>query len=160
MPFKDIPPPGENGPYPRRLHHLIPSWVKTDSYYHIRLRTAVRTPRCLTDPLLAPRLLEAVQFYQVELRWDCVVVLLMPDHVHALLSFADAHAMSRTIGAWKSYTARRLGVRWQANYFDHRIRDHRSLQLKAAYILRNPFVQGLCARETDWPWVWPLQGVE
>ena len=154
-----VSPIGENVPYPRRLHHLGPR-TKPGLVYHIRLRVAADTPQRLTDPLLAARLLEAVQFYHVHGRWDCRVALLMPDHVHAMLSFPVQESMSATIGAWKSYTTRRLGVRWQANYFDHRIRDQHNLQVKGAYILRNPVVKGLCEREVDWPWVWPRSHVE
>ena len=152
-------PRGENANFPRRLHHQGPQ-SKSGSVYHIRLRVRCDAPRHLTDPLLAPRLLEAVQFYQARGRWDCRVALLMPDHAHALLSFPVQASMSATIGAWKSYTARCLGIHWQANYFDHRVRDRHSLAVKSAYILRNSVVKGLCEREADWPWVWPRSYLE
>lgn len=138
----------------------LPPWAKDGSQYHIRLRALAATPRLLTDPLIAPLLLEAIQFYHLRQRWNCSLVLLMPDHAHALLSFPPDAAMSGIVGAWKAYTARNFGIRWQANYFDHRIRDRHSLQMKAAYILRNPVVNGLCVQEESWPWVWQPTHVE
>jgi len=78
----------------------------------------------------------------------------MPDHAHALLSFPIEAQMSRAIGDWKRYTARRPGIKWQTNYFDHRIRDGHGLAEQYAYILRNPVVKELCADEAAWPWVW------
>jgi putative transposase len=62
--------------------------------------------------------------------------------------------MSRVVGEWKHYTSRVAGIKWQANFFDHRIRSRFGLAEKNAYILRNPVVKGLCAAESDWPWVW------
>lgn len=62
--------------------------------------------------------------------------------------------MSRVIGEWKHYVGKEAGIKWQTNYFDHRIRDDRGLAEKYAYVLRNPVVRGLCRQEVDWPWVW------
>jgi len=78
----------------------------------------------------------------------------MPDHVHARLAFPHDERMSRTVGEWKHYVGKVADTRWQANYFDHRIRNESGLAEKYAYILRNPVVKGLCNREVDWPWAW------
>ena len=78
----------------------------------------------------------------------------MPDHTHAILAFPSDVCMSRVIGEWKHYMEKVAGIDWQANLFDHRIRDRAGLTEKYAYILRNPVVKGLCKREEHWPWVW------
>jgi len=75
----------------------------------------------------------------------------MPDHLHAILSFASDHRMSRIVGDWKRYTARSLGISWQQNFFDHRLRDDDQILAKYYYILRNPEVSGLCEKAADWP---------
>jgi putative transposase len=144
---------GESHAYPRRLHHTVPSWVKTGSYFHIRLRVASDNPLPLTQWENARGLLDSVRNYHERGRWHCLLFLLMPDHAHALLAFPREAYMSRVIGEWKHYAVRQVKIRWQANYFDHRIRDSRNLEEKHAYILRNPVVRGLCSREADWPWV-------
>ena len=80
----------------------------------------------------------------------------MPDHLHALLSFARDQSMSRVIGDWKRFHARTNGVTWQEGYFDHRLRSDESgeqLSAKMNYMRRNPVAAGLCDKAKDWPWI-------
>jgi REP element-mobilizing transposase RayT len=61
----------------------------------------------------------------------------MPDHLHALLSFAPDGPMSRIIGDWKHFQTREHAIVWQEGYFDHRLRDDErgeQLAAKASYI--------------------------
>jgi REP element-mobilizing transposase RayT len=143
----------EKQTYPGRLYHQTPGWVKDGAVFHIRIRCKRDNGRALTHPDLAPAILDAVRLYAQKERWFCHLVLLMPDHLHALLVFPREAAMSQVIGAWKSYLAKRFGLRWQDNYFDHRIRNDAELLEKQAYIRRNPVVKGLCLKEDDWPWI-------
>jgi putative transposase len=140
--------------YPQRLHHDVPGWVKTGSYFHIRVRVTRDHSKPLTQQPIAKIILDAARNYHERGRWFGLIFLLMPDHVHALLAFPFEERMSRVIGEWKHYVAKTAGIDWQANYFDHRIRNASGLMQKHAYILRNPVIKGLCAREEDWPWVW------
>jgi hypothetical protein len=127
--------------------------VNAGSGFHIRLRVASTFSSSLTQPNFAPGLLESARFYHERQRWHCRLFLLMPD-LHALLSFPTEISMSRIVGEWKHYASRQWGINWQANYFDHRIRNAPGLAEKYVYILRNPVVKGLCQCEQDWPWVW------
>ena len=61
--------------------------------------------------------------------------------------------MADVIGDWKRHQVTRLRVRWQSNFFDHRIRSDGEHQEKAAYIRRNPVARGLCQSQSEWPWV-------
>src|SRR5437016_3648107 len=75
--------------FPRRLHHEVPSWVDDGALFHIRIaQDRERQQSALVDPLLASALLDSAKFYEVKQRWHITLFLLMPDHVHALLSFA------------------------------------------------------------------------
>ena len=76
----------------------------------------------------------------------------MPDHVHTLLSFPGEASMSRTIGDWKKYQSKQLGVLWQKNFFDHRLRNDEAWIEKAHYIRMNPVRAGLCVSPELWPW--------
>jgi putative transposase len=67
--------------------------------------------------------LDSTTFYERRQRWHISLFLLMPDHVHALLSFARDQSMSRIVGDWKHFHARKNGVMWREGYFDHRLRD-------------------------------------
>ena len=50
--------------------------------------------------------------------------------------------LSNIVRDFKRITARRTGVRWQRNYFDHRVRKDESLAEKVDYILNNPVRAG------------------
>ena len=139
--------------YPNRLHHDVPGWIKNDAIYHIRIRTDQKFPRSLTDPTLAPVLLKSVASYHERERWHCFLFLLMPDHIHAVLSFPVQQKMGNIVGAWKAFHAKQSGILWQSNFFDHRIRSGGEFDAKVAYIRHSPVVKGLCENEEGWPWV-------
>ena len=138
----------------RRLSHAVPSSVKDGAVFHIRIRIDRKWHGCLTHESIAPKILDSVAFYQTKRIWNCRLMLLMPDHLHALLSFNPEKEMSKVIGAWKHYHVTQLGVCWQQGSFDHRIRSDESIDEKALYIRANPVVVGLCEKALDWPWFW------
>ena len=74
------------------------------------------------------------------------LVLLMPDHLHALASFPGDEEMTRVVGEWKKFTARKFGILWQRDLFDHRVRHEESLHNKEEYIRQNPVRKGCCPR--------------
>jgi len=139
----------------KKLHHEIPSWVTDGSRFHIRIRCDKSTPRPLTETSLARALLDSVDHYEQRQRWHATIFLVMPDHLHAILSFPAQEAMAKTIGQWKRFHAKANGIIWQENFFDHRLRNLAEADLKFDYIRQNPVAKGLCATPDDWPWYWP-----
>lgn len=140
--------------YPLRLHHNTPVWVKGGSVFHIRIRTSSRQAIPLTAPALAADLLNSAQLYHAADKWWCELFLLMPDHLHALLAFPGKPGMAATIREWKRGAARLQGVKWQENFFDHRIRSGKLGAETWSYIRRNPVVKGLCPDEDSWAYWW------
>lgn len=145
---------GETWAWPQRLHHEVPGWVKAGAVFHVRLRVDAAQEQSLIESKVAERLLAAVRNYDERNEWRCLPVLLMPDHIHALLVFPPWKSMATVVGNWKRYAARSLGVKWQKNFFDHRVRSERELAETWSYVLRNPVAKGLCEKEEDWRWVW------
>ncbi len=140
--------------YPTRLHHELPSWVDSSgAIFHIRIRTAKENPVPMTDQSLAPKLLDSVLEYVRRQIWWPSLFLIMPDHIHALLSFNPARRMSRVVGDWKKWNHQENGVLWQDNFFDHRLRRDASLEENATYIRRNPVVKEFCSSPEEWRWV-------
>ena len=139
-----------------RLHHGVPYWVEPGALFHVRIALdREKEQEALTKPPLAQEILDSAKFYEARARWHITLFLLMPDHLHALLSFARDQSMSDVIGAWKRFHARTNHVLWQEGYFDHRLRaDERGTQLlaKMNYVRQNPVAAGLCARAEAWPW--------
>ena len=143
--------------FPERLHHGVPHWVEPGALFHIRVALDhEKEQRTLTYPPLAQAILDSAEFYESKLRWHITLFLLMPDHLHALLSFARDQSMSEVIRDWKRFHTRTNHVIWQEGYFDHRLRaDERGTQLSAKinYIRQNPVAASLCTRVEEWPWV-------
>ncbi len=143
--------------FPQRLHHRVPRWVEGGALFHIRIALdRENEQRSLSDSLLAQAVLESAERYHQKQRWHITLFVLMPDHLHALLTFARYESISGVISDWKRFHARKNDVVWQDGYFDHRLRnDERGEQLSAkmSYIRRNPVAAGLCAKAEDWPWV-------
>jgi REP element-mobilizing transposase RayT len=143
--------------FPRRLHHEVPSWVEDGALFHIRIALDRQTKQpSLIDPPLGRSILDSANLYQQNERWHITVFLLMPDHLHALLSFPRDESMSSLISDWKRFHARNNSVVWQEGYFDHRLRDDErgeQLSMKIDYIRQNPIAAGLCADTSDWPWI-------
>lgn len=88
--------------------------------------------------------------------------VVMPEHVHMLLSEPSYGALGRVMQRLKtrvSLEARRRGHReaggmpfWQSRYFDHNVRNHAGFVTQLRYIHRNPVRRGLCNAPEGWPW--------
>ena len=143
--------------FPSKLHHGVPHWVEPGALFHIRVALdRAKDQQPLTSPPLAQKLLESARFYEAKQRWHITLFLLMPDHLHALLSFAIDQSMSSAVGDWKHFHTRKHRIVWHEGFFDHRLRDDErgeQLSAKMNYIRQNPVVAGLCANAADWPWV-------
>ncbi|MFZ0916949.1 MAG: transposase [Candidatus Udaeobacter sp.] len=135
----------------------MPHWVEPGALFHIRIRLErEKKQTALTDPALAQTILDSAKFYEAKMRWHITLFLVMPDHLHAVLSFPRDKVMSDVIREWKRFHRRANHVMWQEGYFDHRLRaDERGVQLTAKlnYIRNNPVAAAFCARVEDWPWI-------
>ena len=89
--------------------------------------------------------------------------VLMPEHVHLLLSEPERGTLARALQSMKSASARmarvarmeRVGTRtpfWQARYYDRYMRDYDEFSEKLRYIHRNPVKRGLCSSPEQWGW--------
>ena len=83
--------------------------------------------------------------------------VVMPNHVHALITAADDHSLPDIVHSWKSYTANRAnrllgrqGDFWHRDYYDRYIRDDRHYAATVAYIEANPARANLCAYANKW----------
>ena len=80
--------------------------------------------------------------------------VVMPEHVHLLVSEPRERVLSRAIQALKLSVAVRRVERpfWQARYYDFNVHTHGKHVEKLRYMHRNPVVRGLVARPEDWLW--------
>lgn len=141
-------------PSRRSLGHSVPPWVEEDAVFFVTIGCAERGRNQLAYPEFASLVSESLDRRRDLGQWWVLLFLLMPDHAHALVSFGRGHAMSSVIADWKRFIARRGGVAWQRDFFDHRIRGYESLEEKHPYIRQNPVRAGLVTCPEDWPYVW------
>jgi len=82
--------------------------------------------------------------------------VLMPEHVHLLLSEPKLQPLSNTFRALKTQTSKLLkGSRehfWQRRYYDRNIITQAEFVEKLRYMHRNPVKRGLVEKPEDWPW--------
>lgn len=76
----------------------------------------------------------------------------MPDHVHWLMVL-QIGTLGRSIHNIKrlSQFLSQSSIPWQRDFFDHGIRDDRSLRQTARYIVANPLRAELVASVSDYP---------
>jgi REP-associated tyrosine transposase len=112
------------------------------------------------QPLLASA--RAMHRFEVALEWsrkhyDFYVVgyVVMPEHVHLLISEPECGTLASAVQAIKQSVARRLigdsPHFWQARYYDFNVWTAKKRIEKLRYIHRNPVERGLVEKPEDWP---------
>jgi putative transposase len=137
----------------RQLRHDTPEWVGAEADYFITVCAETRGRNHFCRDKVGSVILESIEHRHERAIWFCDLAVLMPNHIHLILSFPDLPSISKVIGEWKRWLARTQKLRWQPNFFDHRIRNEAD-RGKADYILENPVRAGLVEKPEDWPWIW------
>ena len=89
-------------------------------------------------------------------RLDVIGYVVMPEHVHLLVSEPERATLSRAIQALKQSVSQKLkapdGRFWQTRYYDFNVFTPQKRIEKLKYIHRNPVHRGLVEKPEDWPW--------
>ncbi len=141
-------------PVRKRLPHDVPSWVAAGCRYFVTLCTIPKGRNQLATPLVAKSIAESFKFNMDRGIWWVELLVVMPDHLHALMRFPVAPGVRVTFSRWKHFLARTCQVEWQRDFFEHRLRDDENHVEKAYYIRMNPVRGGLVARPEEWPYAW------
>ena len=145
-------------PSRKRLGHSVPQWVKDGSLFFIKKNCEKRGVNSICRAGIGDGILESARFNNAKYVWNCRLMLLMPDHLHAIISFPREIGLKIVVTNWKKYLARIYKIEWQRDFFDHRLRNHHEVFAKTNYILMNPVRKGLCERVEDWRWFWQANG--
>jgi putative transposase len=82
--------------------------------------------------------------------------VVMPEHVHLLVSEPERATLARALQALKQSVARRLIAGhphfWQARYYDFNVSTQNKRIEKLRYMHRNPVKRGLVHKPEDWQW--------
>jgi len=102
--------------------------------------------------------LERLQKCRARFSFALFAYVVMPDHVHLLLSTFASH-LPAIMMDWKSRVAvaigklrGRKGPIWQPRYYDYILRRAGDLSSRLLYIHENPVNANLAAQPEDWPW--------
>jgi putative transposase len=140
-------------PVRKSLPHSVPQWVPDNSSFFLTINCEPRGRNHLCCAGTGDKVLAAARHYHATFVWNCRLMLLMPDHLHAVIDFPRNSGLQSVVSNWKKYLSRTASIKWQKDFFDHRLRDHHQLIEKIDYISQNPIRKGLCERIEEWPWV-------
>ena len=88
-------------------------------------------------------------------KWSVGAAIMMPDHVHLLVTPNDREEpVGNVAAALKRWMRRDLAAmwQWQPSSFDRLLRSDESAEEKWHYIWENPMRAGLVERWEDWPY--------
>ena len=83
--------------------------------------------------------------------------VVMPEHVHLLVTEPERGSLARAIQMLKQLTAHKLTVSsaapfWHTRYYDFNVRTSKKRIEKLRYMHRNPVARGLVEKPEDWEW--------
>jgi putative transposase len=133
----------------KRFHESHQLHFLTFSCYH-------RKPKLIAPPAYT-LFLSSLERVRLQFGFFVYGYVVMPEHVHLLVSEPEAPGLARALQSLKQSIARRLALRaaepfWQERYYDFNVWSERKFVEKLRYIHRNPVTRGLVARPEDWPW--------
>jgi len=138
----------------KSLPHDVPDWIDpTQESYFITINC---TPRGFNQLAVNPvweSLVESIEFREQKREWKWRLILAMPDHLHGIVCFPNSFFMKKSISSWKRWFAKTHSIKWQRDFFDHRLRSQESAFEKAKYIRMNPVRAGLVSTPDEWPFV-------
>jgi putative transposase len=121
----------------RKGRHSIPG-----AYYFVTICTLNKNP-ILANTEVANIIFESFDWLETEarLKWFCLIV--MPDHVHAVIQLQSKQSLPSVLKSFKNFTARQIntylgnrGSLWQAAYYEHGIRQDESLVQLSTIVTR------------------------
>lgn len=97
--------------------------------------------------------------------WHIRTRVIMPDHIHLLFVLGDTFPLAECLRRFKgrlSLVLRTHGLRWQAGFYEHRMRVGKDRLPVFLYILLNPYRAKLLPPNERWPgyfcakedWAW------
>ena len=130
--------------------HGFPSLVTTN--------TAQQRP-IFRDREAAGELLRVITEVRTEEHVDLHAYVIMPDHLHLVLSVQRKTSLGRVLQlikgrfAWRYNRSRsRSGKVWQERYHEKALRDEAALLRALEYVEDNPVTGGLAERPEDYEW--------
>jgi putative transposase len=109
------------------------------------------------DKRKAELLMEVLEHYREQRKYELHEFVIMPDHLHLLITPAEDVSLERAMQLIKGGFSYRLGDKkkglvWQESFTNHRVRDESDYERHAMYIRMNPVRAGLVGRVEEYPY--------
>jgi putative transposase len=131
----------------------IPSRTSRPGTFFITTATYNRR-RIFQTRANAELFLETLQHYQRLGHYRLHAFVIMPDHVHLILTPQDI-TLERAVGFIKGGFSHRIASKipvWQRGFTDHRIRDTADMEARRSYLHMNPVRGGLVESAELYPY--------
>ncbi len=136
-------------------------------YYFITINAFQRQP-ILTTPNIRQSFKHAVAATKLKFPFDIHALVLLPDHLHMVLSTED-DLLSKRLGYLKMLTTKYAGIKqsemmtenykrdrrcvlWQPRFWERTIRTESQLHSQIMYCYINPVHHGYVDKVGDWPY--------
>jgi putative transposase len=124
--------------------------------FFITTVTWQRTP-LFRQQRAAELMMDVLEHYREQKRYLLHEFVIMPDHLHLLLTPAAEISVERAVQLIKGGFSYRLGKQkpgliWQESFTSHRVRDEQDFEHHAEYIRMNPVRSGLAERPELYPY--------
>lgn len=103
--------------------------------------------------------IESLLSYRDKAAYALHAFVLMPDHMHIILTPAENTSLERAVQFIKGGSAKAIRDRlifsfpvWQRGFSDHRIRDAADYDVRLRYLENNPVKKRLVMRPPDYRW--------
>lgn len=123
----------------------LPHWALRGSTYFVTFRTIHYELSVEERKLVLENIINHNEKF-----YTLIAVVVMPDHVHLVLTPKEECTLSRIMKGIKGSTARQLNLKrgnsgsiWREESFDRIIRDQKELDEKLNYMLNNPLKKNL-----------------
>jgi putative transposase len=113
-----------------------------------------RLPK-LGTPAARERFEASLESTRVSYELSILGYVVMPEHVHLLVTEPASQPLSKAMQALKQSVSRQLcngEPFWEARYYDFNVFTEGKRIEKLRYMHRNPVRRGLVKRPEDWPW--------
>ena len=134
----------------KHLPHGRPDWIDDRNTLFVTLCHKHRGVSHFNCDKAWMALVHAAEHLSARGKWTPLLLLAMPDHVHALVRIPREHDIGKVIGWFKRTTSYGCPTLWQADGFDHRLRGQSEYHAKRSYILQNPVRAKMVERSEQW----------
>ena len=101
----------------------------------------------------------SIRFLRIHLGHRIHAYVLMPDHVHLVVTPREGGNVSQVMHSLKLYTAHQIGALlgskggiWQSRFYERALRTPKDVKGALAYVHDNPIKAGLADRPEDYDW--------